>query len=70
MTAAAQARGLRRARKLRALRIVNSGAAATGATAGPRTAHELRELWLAWGGLDPIVRIPEPRRPSPDSVRR
>jgi hypothetical protein len=66
MTGAAQARGLRRARKLRALRIVNSHSATA---AGPRSAEELRELWLAWGGLDPIVRIPELRRPSPESAR-
>jgi hypothetical protein len=53
MTAVAQARELRRARKLRALRLISSRTAAVAAgERGPMSAEELRELWIHWGGFD------------------
>jgi hypothetical protein len=56
MTGAAQARGLRRARKLRALRLISSRTAAAQQVPdrGPLTADEVRQLWLSWGGLTSV----------------
>lgn len=54
MTGAAQARGLRRARKLRALRLISSRTATAEQVPDlrPLTADEVRQVWLSWGGLE------------------
>lgn len=54
MTGAAQARGLRRARKLRALRLISSRTTAADVVGArePLSADEVRQLWLQWGGVD------------------
>ena len=62
MTGAAQARGLRRARKLRALRLLTARPPLT--PGAPPTDDELRRTWLDWGGLDAVVATHGARRPG------
>lgn len=61
MTGAAQARGLRRARKLRALRLISSRTTAADVVGArePLSADEVRQLWLQWGGVDLVSPRPE-----------
>jgi hypothetical protein len=58
MTGAAQARGLRRARKLRALRLISARTATVDQEPDrrPLTADEVRQLWLSWGGIHLVHR--------------
>jgi hypothetical protein len=65
MTATAQVRELRRARKLRALRLISSRTATVpSGERAPMSPDEVRALWLHWGGFDAPHTVGRERRSS------